>query len=370
MIDVAKLLKELGIDARRKGDEWWAPCPLPGHSEKIASWSISNEFGGHHCFGCGRQGGATMLVADVIGITYSSAHTWMRERGVVLEDLPVMDVAFVAAPVVGRAFVLPREVVQLPLDRWVTPARRYVASRGITAEQVARWRLGYVVDGWLAGRIVFPFADECGVVGSWSARTFTGGIKYLTPPEASAFDPAALFGPAYWTGRRDVLVVTEGAIDALACERAGAPAIAALSGSALSPGQIARLATFGAIIVATDPDDAGERAAEALMALGRWCDVRRAKIPKGKDAASMQQSELRAALELPRHIAGQNVPARSRDCEERAGGGARPQRGQPRRLRSRAGHSSTVVVSVDLQRGSLGGREYCKASTFDDGGRS
>ena len=309
MIDVPRMLAALGIEARARGSDWWAKCPYPDHVEKDASWHIENSPGSpthglHHCFGCAQGGGPIELVAAVIGCTYSGAQLWMTEKQLYSADVARgLDVGMRVKPVATAGFRLPVEFVRRPLADWPTPVRRYVAARGITPGQVERWGIGYVVDGRLAGRVVFPICDEHGVEQGYSARTFVGDERrYLTPHTREQPDPGAIFGAEYWAGRRAEVVVTEGAIDALACERAGAGCVAALGGSRLSREQLLVLGSFERLLVATDPDLAGERvAAELRDALGRWRQVRRVRLPAGTDAAKLPVEALRAALDVPRH---------------------------------------------------------------------
>jgi len=298
-VDVARLLVALGIDARRRGREWWARCPL--HSERTPSWSMRDDVSGnahgvHHCLGCGAKGGPVHLVAEIRDLTYDEAAEWIAAQGLATREIAPLNVT---VRVVGRTppapFKLPLGLGSGPLERWPSPVRRYVESRGITARQVTRWGMLYATEDRLGGRVVFPIADEEGRLQSYSARSFDGGEpKYLTPKREEHPNSAALFGAATWSGRRERVVVVEGAIDALACERAldGAP-VAALGGSEPSRDQLLALSSFERVLVVTDPDAAGDKAADAVIgALARWRRVRRVRLPDGQDAASMPPEEL------------------------------------------------------------------------------
>jgi hypothetical protein len=103
-----------------------------------------------------------------------------------------------------------------------------------------------------------------------------------------------------------VLVVTEGAINGLAVERAldacpefdtVVPPFASLRGSNLLPGQMASLSTFRRILVASDPDGAGDKLYRTIKSeLGKWSYVCRVQIPSGCDCAEMTQSDLMEVL--------------------------------------------------------------------------
>lgn len=308
MIDVPALLKALRIDAQRRGREWWAACPLPGHDESEPSWSIadspgSDRHGYHYCFGCGRGGSGVSLVCEVIDITWSSAMRWVAEQGLDVDAPAPLSVSLVVKPGMARnRFQLPLGCHGGPLPSWPTPIRRYVERRGITSAQVDRWNLMYSTEGRLEGRVVFPYAANDGSLTGYTARSWDGREpRYKEPHYAEGADSNAMLGPVNWPEHgedRDVVVVAEGAINALALERAGARYIAAPGGSkTLTSSQMALLASFDVVVVASDNDQAGDSMAEALVGgLSRWSKVRRIAFPKGVDAAQMPSDELAGRL--------------------------------------------------------------------------
>lgn len=300
---VPKLLAALGIDFERRGSAFWASCPTPEHRDSDPSWSM-NEEGSHHCHGCGFGGGPAELVSAVRGCSVGQALRWIREgglnRGVIPESIRVR--------LVSRARRFAIDGVKFaPLFEWATVPRRYMAGRGVTADQVARWGIGYAVGGRLDCRIVFPIFASDGRAISYHARTFADADRrYLYPRRTEGADPGAMFGETGWppieARRSSTLVVTEGAFDALAAERAGAEFIAAFGGSDVNPRHILRLSSWGRIVVASDGDSAGESVYRKIVGKfgGRRGAVVRAAIPEGFDANEMDPAVLsdvlRAAL--------------------------------------------------------------------------
>ena len=302
-VDVAKLLGLLGIESRKRGPERWARCPF--HDERTASWQIrddsgADEHGLWRCFGCGVRGNAVGLVAALVGLSRDDAKAWLETSGCIEGQPPLPTSVRVVVQEAFGGFALPFGVAFGELSGWVTPARRYVQERGITPEQVVRWGIGYAVDGRLRGRIVFPIRDSGGRVVGYSARTFVGDAqRYAEPKSSDGYDPGAVFGEQFWPAApgRGCLVVTEGAINALAVERAIAecpdfdtsiPCVGAIRGSHLDVGQIASMSTFRSIVVASDPDVAGDKLWRSLRALhGRSLSVTRAPMPVGFDCADV-----------------------------------------------------------------------------------
>jgi DNA primase len=182
----------------------------------------------------------------------------------------------------------------LPLAAWPSPARDYLSGRGVTQVQVERWGLGYAVDGRLAGRVVFPVRNNVGTLISYTARSFTGeGRRYLEPKIEEGADQGAVFGEEHWDPDEcELAVVTEGAMDALAVERATGLPVAAVYGSQILPGHLARLQRWRTLILATDSDPAGDKAAAEISgALGRWTRAVRWRPPEGFDCASLAQRD-------------------------------------------------------------------------------
>ncbi len=304
-MEIARLLSELGIAATARGRDFWAPCPLPDHADNDPSWHVSDDTGVWYCFGCARGGGPAQLVRRCLGIEFDAARAWLREHRFEERGGPVpegLGVSILPSIFGGHAaFVMPPGVSFRPFEDWPKPFRDFVFKRRIDLWQIDRWRLGYAVDGRLGGRVVFPIEDERERLGSYTARTVCGDRRrYLTPDREESPSPGAVFGARYWPSPAErsygTVVLTEGAINALACEKAGSMYVAALGGSNPHPLQIAKIARFGRIIVASDPDSAGMRVARQISALSRWCKVARAEIPKGKDAADLTTEELRTCL--------------------------------------------------------------------------
>lgn len=182
-----------------------------------------------------------------------------------------------------------------PLVAWPSTPRDYISSRGVTADQVDRWGLGYAVDGKQEGRVIFPVRDRRGVLISYTGRSFTGARKkYREPDLDEGADPGAVFGEEHWGDAVELLVVVEGALDGLAVERCTGMNIAAMYGSQIEPGHLARLSRARGLLIATDNDLAGNRIAEALQdQLARTMRIRRWVPPAGDDCASLALKDWR-----------------------------------------------------------------------------
>lgn len=318
LIDVPGLLSAMRIEATRKGVEWMAECPNPKHADSKPSWSIQDEptsprHGNHYCFGCHFGGGPIDLVIAVHGLSYHGARTWLEERGLIVgtdrADPGALKPVRVKLLDSRAGLRLPAGVVQdRPFRDWPGPLRAYLAKRGISAWQVAAHRIGFAIVGQQKNRVFFPSYDRNGRLLSYTGRSAIGesSIRYRSTDDLPGARPdQAVFGEHLWRYRSAVEVwVTEGAINALAVERAlcdkatgeYGPAVAALSGSRLTEDHVAKLGKFERVSIVADSDDAGVgieaavRLESALLGSGQA--VRVVVPPKGFDAAALSRDAL------------------------------------------------------------------------------
>lgn len=307
---VERALDRLGIVVQDKGLDRRAYGACPFHVElgKHDNWFIrlrGPRRGQYHCFVCKESGGLADLAMHRLGVELGPALEWLDAHGGPDEKPPTYEgVRMVLVDASERAFRWPREIRGGPLARWVTPARQYAERRHLTPDQVERWGLGYAVIGKLAGRLVIPVRDAHGVPCSYMARTYGAHeTRYLYPSQRDSPDLDVVFGEQFWPpveARDDkIVVVTEGALNALAVERAmeGEVSVVALGGSDVRMLPLAKVATFGTVVVFTDDDLAGGKAADALSwQLARHTRVRRVTVGEGRDADDVPRDELRDTL--------------------------------------------------------------------------
>jgi len=293
-------------------------CPLPGCTDTHGHLQISVDRGIWYCYHCG-QGGSTLSLRRMTGIA------WPCERQAP-RDQTALDAVLAAAfgqplgPVVparekvdyvalssveleledkattrgglGRApwllslcSLAPyywQRGCAVPPAPWnvVARAAQYLADRGFTTDDAARWRLHVVCDPELQrrtmyGRVVFPNWDPSTyLLRGFQARTIERGVrpKYLSPlvaPVGSALmlSPGALPAARTRVWRKPILV--EGPADAAALDRHGYPA-AALCGKGAGDNIAGELALYGADEVTILLDSSEYTAAHAVAShLGR-----------------------------------------------------------------------------------------------------
>jgi DNA primase len=318
----------------KAGREFKACCPF--HNEKTPSFTVNDEKGFYHCFGCGAHGDAIRWMTDQRGLSFMDAVKELAaEAGM---EVPAPDPRAAKAAeqhdslhdvtAAAQAWIVDR-LASAEGDK----ARAYLATRGFDAHTVARFGFGYAPEGRQAlkaalaqfpedklieaglriavddkdpydrfrGRLMLPIEDARGRVIAFGGRILdkakTDAPKYLNSPDTPLFDKGRTLynlhraGPlARQSGR---LIVVEGYMDTIALAAAGIGECVAPLGTALTERQIEMLWRLVEVpILCFDGDAAGQRA--AMRAVART-------LPLLRPAHSLRIVRLPAGLD-PDHL--------------------------------------------------------------------
>src|SRR3989475_11447090 len=188
-------------------------------------------------------------------------------------------------------------------------ARAYLEDRGLDADAVARFGIGYAPSGGDAllrqlkskynekllaesglvsrdqssgklfdrfrRRITFPIANESGKIVAFGARALGDDMpKYLNSPETPIYSKSNVLyhmdRAKDALRRQDFAILVEGYMDAIAVARAGISNVVASCGTSLAEPQIKLLGRFTRrVVVNYDPDTAGQAAPERSPFLPR-----------------------------------------------------------------------------------------------------
>ncbi|MEE8279817.1 MAG: DNA primase [Alphaproteobacteria bacterium] len=317
----------------KRGREYSALCPF--HNEKTPSFTVSEDKGFFHCFGCGAHGDVIAFVMRVDNLSFPDAVerlaadaglpipvTTPEERAHAEERVSLYTVTEAACAWFER---------QLRSQAGGS-ALRYLHDRGLADDTMARFRLGFAPDrrgalkaamtagdfpesllvaaGLLVapedgrapydrfrGRIIFPIADRRGRPIAFGGRLLGDGEpKYVNSPETPLFHKGrVLYGLANALKRAraaGTLTVTEGYMDVIALTHAGFASVAPL-GTALTESQLRELwRVVAEPILCFDGDAAGMRAAaraaeRALPLLQPGRSLRFVTLPRGEDPDSL-----------------------------------------------------------------------------------
>jgi DNA primase len=313
---------------KRAGSAYKGLCPF--HAEKTPSFIVTPDRESWRCFGCGEGGDIFTFLMRRDGIDFREALSRLAEKaGVELSAQTAKEDRHRRRlrEALEAAIAWYREV--LLQANQAEKARAYLDERGLTAETLERFGIGYAPTSWDAltrrligrgfnndelissglasasnrggvidkfrGRIIIPIRDASGRAVGLGGRIMPGaeGPKYLNSPAGPLFDKSrTLYGLdlAKATIRREKLtVIVEGYTDVMAAHQAGFSNVVASLGTALTRGQIELATRYAdAIALAYDVDLAGEAATQRglLEELGpdqSVSKVRVVRIPAGKD---------------------------------------------------------------------------------------
>jgi DNA primase len=194
-----------------KGSELLFTCPACGHHKR--KFSVNLDKNAYKCWICDYRGRNIRRVIRRFG-TYTQLQKWdaITNRS----DIERFADLFME-PESGESaqkLELPQEFISLCHDKIPATgmyALRYLKSRGITKEDIVRWKIGYCFSGQYRNRIVFPSFDNDGDVNYFVARSYSGDSYKYKNPKASK---NIIFNHLYIDWNKDLTIV-EGIFDAL-----------------------------------------------------------------------------------------------------------------------------------------------------------
>ena len=194
-----------------KGSELLFSCPACGHHKR--KFSVNLDKNVFKCWVCDYHGRNIRRVIRRFG-SYIQLQKWdqITDRS----DITRFAELFMDEQSgEGEAKIeLPQEFVSLAnknLPLSANRALRYLKERGITQEQIVRWKMGFCYDGEYGGRIIVPSFGTSGYPNYFIARSYVGhNMKYKNPRSSKNVVFNDLF-----TNWNDDLVIVEGVFDAI-----------------------------------------------------------------------------------------------------------------------------------------------------------
>jgi len=323
----------------KKGHEYQGLCPF--HKEKTPSFTVNEDKGFYHCFGCGAHGSAFDFVMETEGLNFREAVDKLAsDVGMVVpQDSPeqrqraerrktLYEVVEAACQYFEHALHKPEGAGALD----------YLRRRGLSDQTIAKFRLGFAPDrrdglktalggqnmdsAQLVGagmsiqrddgstydrfraRVMFPILDRRSRVVAFGGRTLSADkkiAKYLNSPETDLFHKGGLLyamdSAQVAVRAGQTLIVSEGYMDVIALYQAGFEGAVAPLGTALTEDQLAVLWKIAPEpVLCFDGDKAGARAAvraaeRALALIRAGVGLRFAALPAGEDPDSLVQGQ-------------------------------------------------------------------------------
>lgn len=317
-----------------KGGQYWACCPLPGHSERTPSFAVNKDAQFYHCFGCGKGGDVIKFAQEVESLDFMEAVTFLCNKYNI--EMPVAEKdekeLKIKLSKKERLLALLKDTALFYVHNLKLPAAKpyldYMEKRGLTKSVIIRFGLGASLDynslpaylrkkgyteaemldsgavsknasGYLydcqAERLVIPMINNFGDVVAFSGRILekTAGVgKYKNTRETSVFIKSrTLFNINNLKREKNgggipYVIVVEGHMDAVSVYNAGFKCVVASMGTALTIDQTKLLKRYSNnVIICYDGDAAGQkgmiRGLEILK--GEGLNVKVVCLPDGYD---------------------------------------------------------------------------------------
>ncbi|MGD9425955.1 DNA primase [Pantoea sp. NSTU24] len=337
------------IDARvklkKQGKNFHACCPF--HNEKTPSFTVNGEKQFYHCFGCGAHGNAIDFLMNFDRLEFVET----------IEELATshgLDVPYEAGSGPSQMERHQRQSLYQLMESLngfyqqglqqssAQPARDYLDRRGLSAEVINHFAIGYAPAGWdnvlkrfgkqsddreslmeagmlvsndkgrtydrFRDRIMFPIRDKRGRVIGFGGRVLSNETpKYLNSPETPIFHKGRQLYGLYEAVKNHPeparLLVVEGYMDVVALAQYGIDYAVASLGTSTTAEHIQLLfRSTDTVICCYDGDRAGREAAwraleTALPYMNDGRQLRFMFLPDGEDPDTLVRKEGKAAFE-------------------------------------------------------------------------
>jgi len=313
------------VPLTKKGQNYWGCCPF--HNEKTPSFSVNEDKGFYHCFGCGEHGDIISFVMKSENIDFKAAIKELADMaGLKMPEIKQKSAAQIEAEenyvkITEKATKIYQDLLYTDIGKH---ALEYVKNRGFTDEMIKKYRIGYAPKNniiastfndikrdkltatglvrigdygpydFFRDKLMFPIFNAHGQIVAFSGRSLDGSEpKYINTSDTELFHKRqTIFG---FNFARDAIhranrsIVVEGQIDAIQMQVHGFGETVAPLGTALTEDHIAILCKANRnITFCFDGDNAGQKAAIractlVLPFLRETSDVKFAFVTGGKD---------------------------------------------------------------------------------------
>ena len=349
LIARADIVEVIGsrVQLKKSGREYKACCPF--HNENTPSFWVSPDKQFYHCFGCGKHGTVLGFLMDYDHLAFPEAVEELAGR--LSLEVPREGGTEGGAPRAAEPlYELMARVARFYVESLGREARArdYLAERGLSADTLERFQIGYAPNSWnevlkrfgtddaqrrrlsdtgliierergqaqfsdrhydrFRDRIMFPIRDTRGRVIAFGGRIIDAGEpKYLNSPETVLFHKGRELYGLYETRRARAslkrLVIVEGYMDAVRLHQDGIDYAVATLGTATTAEHFRRIFRLvPEVVFAFDGDRAGRAAAwralqQALPEAREGRQIRFLFLPEGHDPDTLVAAEGPAAFE-------------------------------------------------------------------------
>jgi DNA primase len=338
------------VTLKKAGRNHMGLCPF--HAEKTPSFTVSEEKGIYHCFGCQTGGSVFHFLMQYDHLTFPEAVEQVAKRyGIAIERSERSGPSNGGGERERLYSINERAAANYQKILFSHPdgakALTYLKSRGVDETTARKFMLGYAPHGGsglsnllrqekipvedalrlgligqrepqkfyekLFARVVFPIINPAGKIVGFGGRVLDQSLpKYLNSSETPLFHKGSTLYGLYQARdgirKTDRAIVVEGYLDVIALSQHEITDVVATLGTALTVEHVRVLSRYTKNIIALfDGDDAGQKAAARSFEIFVEAGVlgRAAFLPEGDDPDTFVRRHGKAALET---ILDQAVP--------------------------------------------------------------
>lgn len=213
-----EILREILGSGHRVGQEFLFFCPQSDCNHHKPKMSVNIDKDSYKCWICNYSGRSIRRLVRKHG-TFLQRQKWDDLTGETDLSGATSDLYELMfgeePPEVEPVIELPTEFISLAnndLPRSANSAKKYLRSRGITKEDILKWKIGFCPSGDYKSRVIIPSFNEDGKVNYFVARSYD---KSVWPPYKNPeVGKDIIFNELYVDFDEDV-TITEGALDAV-----------------------------------------------------------------------------------------------------------------------------------------------------------
>lgn len=254
-------------------------CPFcKHHKQKL---EIHPETQNWHCWVCGTKGKSLFTLLKRLDV-----------KPYILTELST------AIPNSKKRFELEvddekQEICKLPeqyIPLWIPKEKnflwktciKYLQERGVTAQDILKYKIGYCTEGRYKDMIIFPNYNKLGQLTYFTTRTFlrNNSVKFINPPYSRN-----IVGFEMQLNWNLPVILVESALDAIILKRNASP----LYGTTLSKSLKKQILENKVkdLYIALDSDALKKSIKHAEYLMGFGVNVHFVKIPEGQDPNSL-----------------------------------------------------------------------------------